>query len=114
MAEDSSSSDKIKQVQDRLSYLESVARDTVARLYEIEKRLGLVFRAVPRELGESEHEAQLSRLGTVEDALKSTTRFEKPAEDEPQGDADPKNQGDTWSGSGQPPQPPIERGPERP
>ena len=50
MAEDSDSPDKIKQLDDRLQYLEYVARDTVASLYEIEQRLGLVFRAVPREL----------------------------------------------------------------
>ena len=50
MAEDSSSPDKIEQLNARLDYLESVARDTVARLYAIEKQLGLVFRAVPREL----------------------------------------------------------------
>ena len=65
MAEDSDSPDKIKKLDERLNYLESVAHDTVARLYEIEKRLGLVFSAVPRELkgpAEIEREAQLSRL----------------------------------------------------
>jgi uncharacterized membrane protein len=50
MAEDESSPDKSKQLEDRLNYLELVARDTAARLYEIEKQLGLVFHAVPREL----------------------------------------------------------------
>ena len=76
MAEDSDSPDKIKQLDVRLNYLEYVARDTVARLYEIEKRLGLVFRAVPRELGTSgriEDEGQLSRLRAVEEALKAVT-----------------------------------------
>ena len=83
MAEDSDSPDKIKQLDDRLKYLESVARDTVARLYEIEQRLGLVFRAVPRELKtptEGEREAQLSRLRAVEEALKPVT----PSEQAPQ------------------------------
>lgn len=50
MAEDQSSPDKSKQLDDRLSYLEMVARDTAARLYEIEKHLGLVFHAVPRDI----------------------------------------------------------------
>lgn len=50
MAEDQSSPDKSKQLDDRLRYLELVARDTAARLYEIEKHLGLVFHAVPRDL----------------------------------------------------------------
>ena len=50
MAEHDSSPDKSKQLEDRLNYLELVARDTAARLYEIEKHLGLVFHAVPREL----------------------------------------------------------------
>jgi uncharacterized membrane protein len=50
MADDQSSPDKSKQLDDRLSYLELVARDTAARLYEIEKQLGLVFHAVPRDL----------------------------------------------------------------
>lgn len=50
MAEDHSSPDKSKQLDDRLSYLELVARDTAARLYEIEKHLGLIFHAVPREI----------------------------------------------------------------
>lgn len=79
MAEDSDSPDKIKQLDDRLNYLESVARDTVARLYEIEKRLGLVFRAVPRELQTptgGQREAQLSRLRDVEEALKPVTPAE--------------------------------------
>ena len=65
MAEDSSPLDKIKHLDDRLSYLETVARDTVARLYEIEKHLGLVFHAVPRELNASaeiERRAQASRV----------------------------------------------------
>ncbi|MEK6323183.1 MAG: DUF2339 domain-containing protein [Acidobacteriota bacterium] len=73
MAEDSDSPERIKQLDDRLNYLELVARDTAARLYEIEKRLGLVFRAVPRELeapADIEREAQLSRLRTAEEALK--------------------------------------------
>jgi len=73
MAEDSSSPDKIKQLDNRLNYLESVARDTVARLYEIEKKLGLVFSAVPRDLDSSRESGQgahLARLRNAEDALK--------------------------------------------
>src|ERR1041384_895395 len=50
MAEDQDSSDKSKQFEDRLSYLEMIARDTAARLYQIEKQMGLVFHAVPREM----------------------------------------------------------------
>lgn len=83
MAEDSDSPEKIKQLNERLNYLESMARDTVARLYEIEKRLGLVFQAVPRELkgpAEIEREAQLARLRAAEEALKSTTRREQPSQ----------------------------------
>ena len=75
MAEDSSSPDQIKQLESRLNYLESVARETVARLYAIEKQLGLVFRAVPRELHtppQLDRESQLSRLHAVEETLKST------------------------------------------
>lgn len=53
MADDDSSPDKVRQLEDRLNYLETVARETVARLYAIEKQLGLVFRAVPRELNRS-------------------------------------------------------------
>lgn len=48
--DDQSSPDKSKRLDDRLSYLELVARDTASRLYEIEKHLGLVFHAVPRDL----------------------------------------------------------------
>jgi uncharacterized membrane protein len=82
MAEDSDSPEKIKQLDVRLNYLEYVARDTVARLYEIEKRLGLVFRAVPRELQtptEGDREAQLSRLRAAEEALKAVTPPEQTA-----------------------------------
>jgi uncharacterized membrane protein len=82
MAEDSSPLDKIKQLDDRLSYLETVARDTVARLYEIEKQLGLVFHAVPRELNASaeiERRAQASRLRAAEEALKGAQPPEKPS-----------------------------------
>ena len=74
MADDSSSPDKLQQLEARLNYLESVARDNVARLYAIEKHLGLIFRAVPRELEkppQGERESQLSRLRAVEDALKA-------------------------------------------
>lgn len=73
MAEDDSSPDKQKQIDDRVTYLETVARDTAARLYAIEKQLGLVFRAVPREL-KSQPEvappATNERLRAVEDSLK--------------------------------------------
>lgn len=81
MADDSSSPDKIKQLDDRLNYLELVARDTAARLYEIEKRLGLVFRAVPRELATPaiEREAQLSRLRAAEEARKAQATPNAPA-----------------------------------
>jgi len=50
MAEGSTSPDKLKQLDERLNYLESVARETVARLYAVEKHLGLVFKAVPKHL----------------------------------------------------------------
>src|SRR6185503_16818071 len=80
MADDSDSPDKIKKLDDRLSYLETVARDTVARLYEIEKRLGLVFQAVPRELKtttEGDRNAD-SRLSAIEETLKPATPSEEP------------------------------------
>jgi uncharacterized membrane protein len=74
MAEDQSSPDKSKQLDDRLSYLEMVARDTAARLYEIEKHLGLVFHAVPRDLEthpEIKREDQRSESAPgIEDAAK--------------------------------------------
>src|SRR6266567_5434428 len=82
MAEDSSSADEIKQLDKRLNYLESVARETVARLYAMEKHLGLVFRAVPRELDappQIDREAQLSRLRAVEEALKTNLPSGQPA-----------------------------------
>src|SRR5512143_2709326 len=88
MAEDSSSPDKIEQLNARLDYLESVARDTVARLYAIEKQLGLVFRAVPRELNlqaKTEPETPGSRLRAVEEApqdaspVKSAAGLELPS-----------------------------------
>jgi uncharacterized membrane protein len=81
MAEDDSSPDKQKQIDDRVTYLESVARDTVARIYAIEKHLGLVFRAVPRELkppSEIERQATLDRLRAVEDAPKPASASDKP------------------------------------
>src|SRR5215510_11658130 len=74
MAEDSTSPDKLKQLDDRLNYLESVARETVARLYAVEKHLGLVFKAVPRQLDQPppvDQQTRDSRLRAVEDALKS-------------------------------------------
>ena len=74
MADDSSSPDEIKQLDARLNYLESVARETVARLYELEKHLGLVFRAVPRELqtpAQREGETRQARLQAVEETLKT-------------------------------------------
>ncbi len=86
MADDSSSPDKIKQLDARLNYLESVARETVARLYAMEKHLGLVFRAVPRELDtppQIDREAQLSRLRAVEEVLKTAVP-PKPAAPEEQ------------------------------
>ena len=94
MADDSSSPDKIRQIDARLEYLESVARETVARLYAMEKHLGLVFRAVPRELAtppQVEREPQLSRLRAVEEALKTappgqpqeTPRAAQPAQPPP-------------------------------
>ena len=92
MAEDSSSQDKIKQLDARLSYLESVARETVARLYAMEKHLGLVFGAVPRELDappQIDREAQLSRLRAVEEALKTPVPSSQPAaqQETPSGEA---------------------------
>jgi uncharacterized membrane protein len=74
MADDSSSQDKLEQLDARLNYLESVARETVARLYAMEKHLGLVFRAVPRELGtppQVKGETRDSRLRAVEESLKT-------------------------------------------
>jgi uncharacterized membrane protein len=75
MAEDDPSPDKQQQIVERVTYLESVARDTVARLYAIEKQLGLVFRAVPRELKSQPdvaRDATNDRLRAVEDALKAS------------------------------------------
>lgn len=77
MAEDQSSPDKPKQLDDRLSYLELVARDTAARLYEIEKHLGLVSHAVPRERKtplETRHEGP----GGIDEVMK-TTEPEQPS-----------------------------------
>ena len=82
MADDSSSPDNIKQIDARLDYLESVARETVARLYAMEKHLGLVFRAVPRELDtppQVGREAQLARLRAVEEAFKTAVPSSQPA-----------------------------------
>src|SRR4029450_8745040 len=73
MAEDSTSPDKLKQLDDRLNYLESVARETVARLYAVEKHLGLGFKAVPKHLDQpapTDEQARDSRLRAVEEALK--------------------------------------------
>ena len=81
MAEDDSSPDKQQQIDERVTYLESVARDTVARLYAIEKQLGLVFRAVPRELQpqpEARPDATNDRLRAVEDALKPSAPHRTP------------------------------------
>lgn len=91
MADDNSSPDKIRQLDARLSYLESVARETVARLYALEKHLGLVFRTVPRELEtppQADRESQLSRLRAIEDVLKTPpsgqhTSQETPATEPP-------------------------------
>lgn len=44
MEDDNPSPEDIKRVADRLDYLETVARDTAARLYAIETRLGLGYR----------------------------------------------------------------------
>src|SRR5512143_2836966 len=81
MAEDSSSPDKIEQLNARLDYLESVARDTVARLYAIEKQLGLVFRAVPREINpppQTKTETPEYRLRAAEDALRNASSVTPP------------------------------------
>ena len=43
MDDDKSSDEQIKQIAERLNYLETVARDTAARLYAIETRLGLSY-----------------------------------------------------------------------
>ena len=85
MAEDSPAPDKLKQLDARLNYLESVARDTVARLYEVEKHLGLVFRAVPRQLdqpAQPEGETRDARLRAVEEALKTPLPPIQPAAQE--------------------------------
>jgi uncharacterized membrane protein len=74
MADDSSPPDEIKQLDARLNYLESVARETVARLYAVEKHLGLVFRAVPRELqtpAQRETVPRQARLQAIEETLKT-------------------------------------------
>ena len=73
MAEDESSPDKSKQLEVRLNYLELVARDSAARLYEIEKHLGLVFHAVPRELKSTiEKEAEIKNgMPTVKETRAS-------------------------------------------
>lgn len=69
--DDSSEPEKIKELSTRLDYLESVARETVARLYAVEKQLGLVFRTVPRELEKPAQPIdQRSRLDAVEEALR--------------------------------------------
>src|ERR1041384_8050539 len=89
MAEDQDSSDKSKQFEDRLSYLEMIARDTAARLYQIEKQMGLVFHAVPREMKppvnrepkqETKQEAQIQN---------ETERPGAPASNEPVGGSEP-------------------------
>jgi uncharacterized membrane protein len=41
MAEDNSSRDRIEELNKRLDYLESISRETIARLYSIEMRLGI-------------------------------------------------------------------------
>lgn len=80
MADDQSSPDKPKQLDDRLSYLELVARDTAARLYEIEKHLGLVFHAVPRDLTTASA-ATLEDLDAGDEKLKPAESASKhPAE----------------------------------
>jgi uncharacterized membrane protein len=44
MAEDNSSHDRIEQLNKRLDYLESISRETIARLYSIETHLGIARR----------------------------------------------------------------------
>ena len=44
MDDDKPALDQIKQIAERLNYLETVARDTAARLYAIETRMGWVIR----------------------------------------------------------------------
>ena len=114
MADDSDSADKPKQVDDRLNHLESIARDTNARLYEIEKRLGLLFTAVPREIDQSariEREDRLSPLRAAEEGLKSTTRSQKPgAQGEPHAT---DQQRDTPSKGEQTPSHRVERVPDQ-
>src|SRR5262249_32372235 len=86
--DDSSEPEKIKELSARLDYLESVARETVARLYAIEKQLGLVFRAVPRQLEKPIQPAdQRSRLDAVEEALpvKETPPKTQPSQVPPAG-----------------------------
>jgi uncharacterized membrane protein len=47
MDDDKSPQEQIKQIAERLNYLETVARDTAARLYAIETRLGLGYSRSP-------------------------------------------------------------------
>ena len=53
MDDDKSSLEQIKQIAERLNYLESVARDSAARLYAIETRLGLGYRGTPSRASQS-------------------------------------------------------------
>ncbi|HSB08308.1 MAG TPA: DUF2339 domain-containing protein [Blastocatellia bacterium] len=89
MADDDSSTDKVKQLEDRLNYLETVARDSIARLYAIERQLGLVFHAVPRELkpeGLPQRQPAPPGLPAAAEELKPTSPSGRPAAiDEPGG-----------------------------
>ena len=83
MAEDESSPDKSKEYHDRLSYLEMVARDTAARLYEIEKHMGLVFHAVPREVKPSPEfkpEDQRPQASSIPEPKETKEPSDKPSD----------------------------------
>ena len=81
--DDSSEPEKIEELSTRLDYLESVARETVARLYAIEKQLGLVFRAVPRELEKPAQSVdQRSRLDALEEAVRAKETPQKTQPDQ--------------------------------
>src|SRR5262245_51852428 len=64
MAEDNPN-DKSNQLEERLNYLESVTRDIVARLYAIERNLGIarhVSAAPPKPAADVEREARLAGI----------------------------------------------------
>jgi uncharacterized membrane protein len=76
MAEDNSSPDIIEQLNKRLDYLESISRETIARLYSIERHLGIARR--PADTGAA-REAESGRQPVIRS--KADPAFEaRPAE----------------------------------